>query len=229
VSNKSGREGSDSSRVPLLDLRALDAPKLSADAAWWAIYRASFPDTEREPERVLIDAVATGRSMAIEARQDDAIVGIAATTLLREPPAVFLSYIAAAPGVQGHGVGGALLGYAWSAGARVLAESGHGGACLVCEVEKPALADGSEELARRVRRVRFFCRHGGIVLPRAYYQPPLAGTAALPLHLIYFDRAQREPEAERQDELVRAIYRERYEKINKVDRKVLDALRQQTS
>ena len=177
-----------------------------ANTAWWTIYRASFPDLERESERVLLDAVATERSMAAEARQNGGTVGIAATTLLRNPPAVFLSYIATAPGAQGGGIGGALLAYAWSEGAQALAGSGHLDACLIAEVEKPVLAERPEDVAHRERRVRFFCRHGGIALSRAYYQPPLSGAAAIPLHLIYFDNGRHgEPDADRQDQLVRAI------------------------
>ena len=215
--------------VPI-DLRTLDPARLTGNADWWTIYRTSFPDLERESERVLFDAVATERSMAVEARQGGATVGIATTTLLHDPAAVFLSYIAVSPGVQGSGVGGALLAYAWSEGARALAATGHPDAGLICEVEKPELAKDPKDVARRERRVRFFCRHGGVVLSRIYYQPPLSGAAAIPLHLIYFDaRRPGEPDPERQKQLVRAIYRERYEMINKVDRHVLDLLLQRTS
>jgi hypothetical protein len=210
-------------------LRMLDSAALTQNQAWWDIYQDSFPDSEREPRSVLISAVELGRAIAIEAQNAATTVGIASATLLHDPPAVFLSYIASAGSMRGSGIGKRLFDYTWIAGASALEESGHTDACMICEVEKPNLATTPDDTAIRDRRFRFFLGLGGIVLSRAYFQPALLGRDPVALALIYFDRHQLgEPDGARQEALVRAIYRERYEAINKLDRTMLAELLMRT-
>jgi len=91
--------------------------ELSADLAWWRIYEDSFPPSEREPAGVILDSVRRGVGLAIRARFQDSTIGLATTHLLRQPPAVFLVYLAIDRAHRDRGLGGALLDHACRASA----------------------------------------------------------------------------------------------------------------
>lgn len=164
--------------------------------------------------------------MALAARDGAQVIAIAATTLLRDPPAVFVNYLAVAPARRGFGVGSRLLDFAWGSGVERLATSGRPQAALIWEVEIPELADQPQERMRRERRIGFYRRLGGEVIELDYRQPPLQpGTEPIAMHLMYRaadsgaapDRAGRMALAE-------AIYREKYGAINQIAPEILTKL-----
>jgi len=207
-------------------MRAIETVSLDdlcADKDWWRIYDYSFPATEREPPNVIVESLRRGVGIALRARREGVTFGLATIHILNKPPAVFLVYLAVAQGDRSQGTGGELLRSAWESGADYLSRRGSKALGLIWEVDSPEL-DASDSEARR-RRVAFFQRHGGQMLARRYLQPPVNGTTAIPMSLM-FTPAEDEalPTPEVVESLVRAMYFEKYAAINGIDTAVLEDL-----
>src|SRR5712692_1226821 len=141
-------------------MAAFDSPgaeELSRDSAWWRIYEESFPVSEREPAEVILDSVRRDAGVAFRARSDAGTVGLATTHLLRQPPAVFLVYLAMDRAHRDRGLGGALFAHAWRISAQHLRRRGLEPLGMVWEVDPPF---HSGDLSARARRVAFFERCG---------------------------------------------------------------------
>jgi GNAT superfamily N-acetyltransferase len=201
------------------------ADELAHDDAWWAIYDESFPASEREPRAVILGSLRRGVGVAARARRGQTVAGLATVHLLRRPAAVFLVYLAVAPALRGRGLGGPLLEDVYRVAADRLARDGSPLAGLIWEVDAPALAATPEERRRRERRLAFFGRLGGAVLPRPYAQPPLQGTDPVTMHLMYRPAAGAGwPDREAADALVRAMYFEKYGAANGIPQEILEGL-----
>jgi hypothetical protein len=76
-----------------------------------------------------------------------------------------------------------------------------------------------------LRRIVFFERHGGELLKRTYLQPPLRGIVAVPMRLMFRPaNGKGTPTPRIVEDLVRAIYLDKYEAINGIDRGILERL-----
>ena len=190
------------------------AEELERDAAWWEIYRDSFPANEQEPEAVVVGSLVNGAGLAFRARQEQTTIGIATTHLLHQPAAAFLVYLAIDRGHQDAGLGGVLLEHVWTSSMEQLRARGLDPVGMVWEVA----ADSSGE-----RRISFFRRHGGVLLPVRYFQPPVDGVAAVPMQLMFRPCAQM-PDAIATDALVRSMYFEKYGAMNGIAGEVLTKL-----
>lgn len=190
----------------------LTADELAQDRLWHEIYEQAFPPNEREPLEVILDSLRKGVGLAFRARQDGATIGLATTHLLLNPAAVFLVYIAMSREHRGSGLGGALFERVTTESETCLRQRGLEGQGVVWEVDPPAQATESTERTVREQRMTFFERHGGVVLPRRYFQPPLDGGAPVEMSLMY--RKTGATPAPDTEALVRAIYREKYGAIN---------------
>jgi GNAT superfamily N-acetyltransferase len=200
-----------------------DADELERDGSLWEIYRDSFPADEREPEAVIVDSVRKQVGLAFRARRDDVTIGIATTHLLENPAAVFLVYLAIHRGDRGGGLGGALLDYAWSESKSRSQERKQDPLGLVWEVDSPEIPTGTAEQLHRERRIAFFQRQGGVVLPRTYFQPPVNGTAPVPMQLMFRSSAPI-PDQSTADALVHAMYFEKYGAVNGIPSSILTNL-----
>ena len=197
------------------------ADDLARDDAWWSIYHESFPSSEREPHEVILRSVEKGIGRAIRAREDGQVVGLATIHLLRDPEAVFLVYLAVEARRRGCGVGRQLFEEASAIGAAARrASSG-----TVWEVDIPSRGESPAEVLRRERRIRFFERCGGYVLPTLFQQPPVDGIAPVPMHLMYRTEHGRElPKPDEVRRLVRALYFEKYGEANHISSETLTTL-----
>lgn len=206
----------------------LDCPsadKLAEDRQWWRIYEDSLPADEREPPEVIIDSLRRSVGLAFRARRHGATVAIATAHLLFHPAAVFLVYLAVKSGFRGAGIGGMLFEYASQSSAERLHENSHQPLGLIWEVDDPADAEDTAEELRRRRRVRFFERHGGSLLPRPFSQPPVNGPHAVPMRLMFRpDQGVSIPDAATVDALIRAMYFEKYGKVNGIRTEILQGL-----
>jgi GNAT superfamily N-acetyltransferase len=203
------------------------AGELAQDRGWWDIYREAFPAYERDPVEVILDTLQKRVGLAFRLRQDGATIGLAATHLLLNPPAVFLVYIALDRRHRGAGYGGALFEHVSRESTDCLRQRGLEPLGVVWEVADPKLAAPPERFARE-RRIAFFLRHGGVVLPRRYFQPPLERT--VPVEMLLMCRTSGGapmPDTGTVEALVRAMYLEKYDAINNIPTKILqDLLRQ---
>jgi len=204
---------------------SLTASDLSSDGSWWEIYNEAFPLTEREPPPVIVSSLEMGVGQAFAARSNGKTIAIATTHLLKNPPAVFLVYLATKKGLRGRGSGGQLLEYAWKSGCQKLSEHGFPVTGLVAEVDAPDQSDDSEEKHVRERRIAFFARHGTELLARAYTQPAVDGTTTVPMRLVFRPAEGFEsPDSTFTDALVRAIYLEKYHAANGIAKESLISL-----
>ncbi|MBI4641941.1 MAG: GNAT family N-acetyltransferase [Candidatus Tectomicrobia bacterium] len=210
--------------LPIL-FECLIPEELANDRSWWEIYDEAFPPNEREPRQVILNSLQNGVGVAVRARHAGRTIGLATMHLLRNPAAVFLVYIALDRHLRGRGSGGLLLEHAWKVGASYLSKQGLIAIGLIWEVEIPALAATEEETLRRERRIAFFRRHGGDILPRPYFQPPVDGIAPVPMHLMYRPAEEGKwPDPEMTEVLVRAIYFEKYRAVNGIPLETLERL-----
>ena len=204
---------------------SLTAADLLSDSSWWEIYNEAFPVTEREPPQVIVRSLDIGVGQAFSARSGDETIAIATTHLLKDPPAVFLVYLATKKGLRGRGCGGELLEYAWKTGSQKLSEHGSPATGLVAEVDAPEQCNDAEEKHMRERRIAFFARHGVALLPRAYTQPAVDGITTVPMRLIFRPaEGFKHPDSTFTDALVRAIYLEKYHAANGIAKEPLISL-----
>ncbi len=198
---------------------------LAGDRSWWEIYDEAFPANEREPRHVILNSLRKRVGVAVQARQGEQTIGLATVHLLRKPAAVFLVYLAIARHLRGRSLGGLLLEHAWQIGASRLSEQGLTAIGLVWEVDITALAETGDEEHKRERRIAFFHRQGGYILPRPYSQPPVHGIAPVPMRLMYRPaKGTGLPDPAATEALAQAIYFEKYGAVNGVTTETLDRL-----
>lgn len=206
-----------------LHLESVGPERLAQDAALWDLYAQAFPLSEREPPEVIQRSLhlGVGRVLAGAAAPGGPTCALAVLHLLRAPDVVFLVYLALGRELRGQGEGRALLEAAWEEGRRGLGEPEG----LLWEVDPPETAPDAAERAVRERRLRFFARAGGVLLPDAYLQPPV-GTdpAPLPMRLMYraAPGAPQRPDVPR---LIAAMYAQKYGAVNGLPAALLQSLR----
>ena len=201
------------------------ADELAADRDWWNIYDTSFPLEERESREVILESVRSSKGMAFRVRPGGRTIAIATTHLLQTPPAAFLVYLAVDANYRDGGHGGRLLDYAAAKSADRLRELGSEPLGMIWEVDPPGVASDHAEEALRRRRIAFFQGRGGVLLPRAYWQPPLDGGAPVRMQLIFRpENDSPPPDPATVEALVRAMYFEKYGAMNAIPRHVLEEL-----
>jgi hypothetical protein len=211
--------------LPSLRLECLSPEELEDDASWWAIYDASFPDAERETRKVILDSLRAGTGLAVRGCLGDRTAGLATAHLLLGPATVFLVYLAVAQDLRARNLGGALLEHVEGAGAACLVRRGLTPCGMVWEVDRLDRAVSPEEMHRCRRRIAFFERHGGVVLARPYFQPPLGDGEPVPMHLMFRPAAEKGlPDAAATEALVRAMYFEKYGAANGIPAEILGRL-----
>lgn len=205
----------------------LSAEELVRDNAWWEIYDEAFPASERESSQVILNSLEHNVGLALRAKTGDRTIGIATAHLLRDPPAVFLVYLATDRNMRGRGCGSELLEYTWHSGIQKLSQAGLSATGLVLEVDSPDVIDDAEEKHLRERRIAFFGRHGCKLLPDRYIQPPVDGSTLVPMRLMFraAEDSHYQPEIKR---LVRSLYFEKYNAINGIPGEILENLLQET-
>ncbi|MDP4162162.1 MAG: GNAT family N-acetyltransferase [Bacillota bacterium] len=153
------------------------------------------------------------------------LVSFATGHYLADVNAAFIVYLAAHPEVRNKGLGSKTLlkletllnEDANKAGNKSLSS-------VILETEKRELAHTEEEKENCVKRQRFYERNGYKPFGEiSYLQPPLHPSGqALPMTLYVkcFDASH--PAKENVQKIIRAMYREKYEFVNGIDRWVLE-------
>jgi ribosomal protein S18 acetylase RimI-like enzyme len=211
--------------VPDLVFDSPSADTLAADGAFWQLYDSAFPSTEREPRSVILETQRRGDGVAVRARSGGNTVGLALAHLLRHPPVLFVVYLAVVPEFRSRHIGAALFEELWTAGSRSYAARGTPAEGMVWEVDVPERATSEQVLQQGRRRIAFFTRLGGEVLPGSYVQPPVDGTVSVPMHLMFRPAPGKPlPDHAAQSALVGALYFEKYHAANGIPEAVLQNL-----
>ena len=205
------------------------ANALAADAAFWKLYDSSFPSNEREPRSVILESLRNRVGVVIRARVGGRTVGLAATHLLHSPGIPFLVYLAVSAELRSRHIGSALFEKAWTTSMERYPERGLRAAGMVWEVDIPERATSEADLQHSRRRIAFFSRLGGHILPGRYLQPPVDGVASVPMHLMFRPAPGRPlPDNTERSALVRALYLQKYHEANRISRTVLEDLLRET-
>ncbi|MDO8648707.1 MAG: GNAT family N-acetyltransferase [Candidatus Peregrinibacteria bacterium] len=215
--------------LPALTLENENLSMLREDVEWWKIYEESFPISERESKGVIFERIQKNVGMAIHARLGERTVGMASLHLLYDPATVYLISIAISPEERKHHIGSFLFDYAWESGAAKLRQTQKEPIGMVWEVERPELANTQEEKQQRERRIQFYESHGGQILPCNYFLPPLQGTDAIPMYLM-FRPAKKNQLMDKKNimALVHSMYLQNYNAMNGISLSVLMPLLEKT-
>lgn len=206
---------------------SLTPAELHSDDSWWEIYDAAFPSAEREPRAVILDSLQTGVGVAVRVRSRDETIAIATLHLLKNPSAIFLVYLATTRNLRGRGLGSALLEYAWQIGVAKLSDADHQAIGLIAEVDSPEESIDDEERHIRQRRIAFFQRQGLTLLPYPYIQPPVDGKTNVPMLLMFRAAPEHlEPDVTLTEQLIQAIYFQKYHRVNGIPEEYLTRLLQ---
>ncbi len=178
------------------------------EASLRAIYEANFPPSQRVAFEHLIAAVEGDSLHLLVAWLADEAVGLALFAPLEGTQAVVLEYLAVRSDLQGQGIGGRLLDHLID----LLRSEGRASGLLL-EVE--AVHHGPpHETVQRQRRVRFYERHGAVIVACAphYRAPDLSGPGVLYYHLMWIPLAEAAvPSGEQLRALVRALLVQSYD------------------
>jgi GNAT superfamily N-acetyltransferase len=211
--------------VPDLVFDSPSADTLAADGALWQLYDSAFPSTEREPRSVILETLRRGDGVAVRARNGVRTIGLALAHMLRHPPVLFVVYLAVVPEFRSRHIGAALFEELWTAGSRSYATRGTQAEGMVWEVDIPERATSEQGLQQGRRRIAFFTRLSGQVLPGSYVQPPVDGTVSVPMHLMFRPAPGKFlPDDAVRSVLVRALYFEKYHGANGIPEAVLQNL-----
>lgn len=201
------------------------ADVLAVDGAFWQLYDSAFPSTEREPRSVVLETQRRGDGVVVRARRGGKTIGLALAHLLRRPPVLFVVYLAVDQKLRSHHIGTALFEKLWTAGMERYTERRQEPAGMVWEVDMPERATSEQEFQKGRRRIAFFARLGGQVLPVRYFQPPVDGIISVPMHLMFRPAPGRSlPDVAAQSALVRALYFEKYHAANGIPEAILQNL-----
>jgi GNAT superfamily N-acetyltransferase len=174
---------------------------------------------------VILDTQRRGDGVAVRARSGGNTVGLALAHMLRHPPVLFVVYLAVVPEFRSRNIGAALFEELWTAGSRSYAARGTPAEGMVWEVDVPERATSEQGLQQGRRRIAFFTRLGGEVLPGSYVQPPVDGTVSVPMHLMFRPAPGKPlPDHAAQSALVGALYFEKYHAANGIPEAVLQNL-----
>jgi GNAT superfamily N-acetyltransferase len=190
-----------------------------------ALYDSAFPSTEREPRSVILETLRRGGGVVVRVRQNRNTVGLALAHMLRHPPVLFIVYLAVAAELRSRHIGAALFEKLWKEGRRRYSDEGLQAEGMVWEVDIPERTASEQSLQQSRRRIAFFERMGGHLLPGAYFQPPVDGIHPVPMHLMFRPAPGSSlPDVAAHSALVRAIYFEKYHAANEIPEAVLQDL-----
>jgi GNAT superfamily N-acetyltransferase len=211
--------------APNLVFDSPSAETLAADSALWQLYDYAFPSTEREPRNVILETLLRGDGVVIRARRNSNTVGLAVGHMLRHPPVLFIVYLAVAAELRSRHIGAALFEKLWEEGRRRYSDEGLKAEGIAWEVDIPERATSEQGLQQARRRIAFFERLGGRLLPAAYFQPPVDGINPVPMRLMFRPAPGRSlPDTAAHSAFVRALYFEKYHAANGIPETVLQHL-----
>lgn len=190
----------------MIDLTSLNIRKAKEYdySACLELYHEAFPSNERHPDEVILQRITSGSSILYVAETKDQFVGFALLHDLTVVPFVLLDYLAVQRDLRGKGYGSEMLRF-------VREKCWQQDTFLLVEAEEPEFGENQND---RLRRIHFYQRNGGCLIPKInYLLPPLDNTFPTEMKLIVFSQANHlELCKDRLIELVGALYEQLYKR-----------------
>ncbi|EIT87236.1 hypothetical protein A374_01304 [Fictibacillus macauensis ZFHKF-1] len=192
----------------------------------FSLYDEIFPIEVREPHHVFRNGLhgeAAKYYYFLVGIEEDHVVSFATAHYLPDVNTGFIVYLATSPTVQQRGLGSLTLEVMENKLQEAAKKAGnHSLRALALETERAEDAHTVEERVDSDKRQRFFKKHGYKKATEcAYVQPPLyPGGQPVPLYLLL----KTQHALSSVQEIVASMYRYKYETVNEIDSKVLQAL-----
>ncbi|MGG4489084.1 GNAT family N-acetyltransferase [Metabacillus idriensis] len=194
------------------------------------LYNKTFPFEVREPASTFLKGMAYAENeklntfRLIAGFEGENMVSFATGHYLADVNSGFIVYIVTNPSVRSKGLGAITLTKIEELLKEDAIAAGNSSLrSLILETETEEMAHTAEEKEDCMKRKRFFERNGYIQFEEMnYLQPPLhTGDSPVPLNLYLKTLKKAEISAYEVKEIVRAVYKEKYEKVNEIDKSVL--------
>ncbi|MRX53824.1 hypothetical protein HMPREF3291_14270 [Bacillus sp. HMSC76G11] len=194
------------------------------------LYNNTFPFEVREPESTFLKSLAYAENEKLNTFrflagfEGEEMVSFATGHYLADVNSGFIVYIVTNPFVRSKGLGAkTLLKMEELLKEDALAAGNLSLESLILETETEEMAHTAEEKEDCIKRKRFFERNSYIQFEEInYLQPPLhTGDSSVPLNLYLKTLEGDEITAKEVKEIVRAMYKEKYDKVNEIDKDVL--------
>lgn len=195
------------------------------------LYDAAFPEYVREDHEIFLRGIRQQESchpntyhFLVALDENNKVISIVTGHYLESVNTGFIVYLATHPEIRGQGLGGKSILKIEEVFIQDAINAGHSSLKgIILETEKETLAEDEEERLECVNRLRFFKKqHFDIVEEEKYLQPPLyTGQVPVPLYLLFKPVQLNEKVNIDIDEMIRAMYQEKYLKVNLVPQTIL--------
>jgi hypothetical protein len=206
------------------NLKRMTEVELRNNDKWWSFYNNCFPSEEREPAEVIYRSIGAG-GLVYQLTDGSQTTGIATVQILNSCATAMLVYFAVDPMIRGMGNGSYFLQLLYDDVEQHFKSLNLEFKGLIWEVEKPELAENSEDEDLRIKRINFFKKNGGVIISEQYIQPPVDGISLVPMILMF--RCSRKNQtllSSETDQYIKSVYFEKYGRINGIDDEALSAL-----
>lgn len=213
---------------PEVSIEPVQSEELRNDPDWWRIYQSSFPAEELEDPDTVLRALEHKTGVVLRAVLEKKTIGITTLNFLEKLPASFAGYIAVDPSLERMGLGSKILQARVALTREHFRSQGQEPLGVFSEVERADLPDLLPvQVEKRKRRLQFFKKNGGQVLPIDYWQPPLSDDLPdIPMHLVVVPcGADVQIDQKLMMGVVDAMLDEKYGQINGIPASILNRTR----
>lgn len=193
------------------------------------LYHSCFPEYVREDHTVFYESIKQREKYKpnhfhfLVGKSDNKVICFATAHYLAEVNSGYIVYIAADPQERGKGLGKQTLLKIEELLSIDAKNAGHPSLLgIFLETEREIDAENEEEYKENINRLQFF-NHNGFspIKDYPYVQPPLYhGQTPVPLYLVF--KPLTEVKELNYQQIVRAIYYEKYYKMNKIHLSILE-------
>jgi hypothetical protein len=197
------------------------------DIEWWNIYLESFPVNERDSRQQIHFALESNLAYAGRLQCDKQTVAITLIYPLNRIHCTYLHYFAVHNTQRGQNLGSRLLLYLIKQ-SDLINQQKHGKSLgLIWEIEDLYHSDEKERVLRQ-KRLKFYEKNGAKLLKTPLIQPPIntidyLPDAGLAMRLMHSALTPIEDLDQLEHALVKAIYLDKYQKVNQTSNEIIDS------
>jgi hypothetical protein len=200
--------------------------ELIKNKSWWLIYDENFPFSERESKEIILKTINNKCGKAYSVQFNNKVIGIAVVHYLINPNIIFLLFIAIKSENRHQHIGKELFNYICKDGDRWFSKKGKRLEGCIWEIENPFIQRTEKEESNAMSTLNFYKKIGGEILPYSYLMPPLHSRSVVTPLLLMFKKnnIKKDINGIYIKNIIRAIYFDKYAKIDEVRIDVLKTL-----